>query len=195
MCKWFSRNIWKIGVFLVIAAIFCFSKRVLIDAFEVREQLFYESVLENQEAEKISVTAESATVKPPCRTRDASRTATASIKTPQSVNVSNKKVFLYHLLCIIYICVLGATVAVLFVIFLKDDSGIRYEKLDELCKIREIISETISEKAISKETFESNQEISTDNAKAEKENKNENKTYTYAQPELLKHYMNCITEV
>lgn len=94
--------------------------------------------------------------------------------------------------CIAFIVVYAAAVAVLLVLFAKDDSGIKFAKLDELHEIRDkILSYDIE--SLYSETTDETKTVSrkeTDNSTCTKKT-----TEKSNQSALLNHYMDCLVEI
>ena len=105
----------------------------------------------------------------------------------------NKGFSFYQFITIVYFCILVATIIVLFIIFITDDTCLRFSKLDEmhdvkqkllLGKFKESVDETTEYYDLQ------NQMVKNSRSKIQKrELKKHNDS------ELLKHYMTCITEL
>lgn len=193
-CKWIRRAFWKIAVIVLLGGILWFSKTVLTTAFNDTNRVFYESVNENQSKENYSETKEEPVAKNTCRTTVIQKPANTKIQKPKTSEKKHfSKYFLYHILCIVFIIVLGVTVTVLLLFVLKDDSGIRYEKLDALCSVEDKINTFSGSADKNKTTIEEKNEQNCNGA--EKVTKTTTDTETSNRAALLKHYMNCITEI
>lgn len=93
---------------------------------------------------------------------------------------------------IAFIVVYAVAVAVLLVLFAKDDSGIKFAKLDELHEIRDKILSYDIESLFS-ETTDETKTVShkeTDNSTCTKKT-----TKKIDQSALLNHYMDCLVEI
>lgn len=93
---------------------------------------------------------------------------------------------------IAFIVVYAAAVVVLLVLFAKDDSGIKFAKLDELHEIRDKILSYDIESLFS-ETTDETKTVSrkeTDNSTCTKKT-----TKKIDQSALLNHYMDCLVEI
>jgi len=187
--KWIRRSFWKIAVIVLIGGILWFSKTVLTTAFNDTNRVFYESVKENY-----SETKEEPVAKTTCRTTVIQKPANTKIQKPKTSEKKHfSKYFLYHILCIVFIIVLGVTVTVLLLVVLKDDSGIRYEKLDALCSVEDKINTFSGSADKNKTVIEEKTEQNCNGS--EKVTKTTTDTATSNYAALLKHYMNCITEI
>lgn len=186
MCKWIKRSLGKITVIGVIIVVLLFSKSVLNTAFNAKKQLLYESQPSEKHLERNEAKYQE---KACCLNVMRQPTDTQIPKCHYNNSKSSEKVFLYHVLCIVFIIVLGVTVTVLLAILIKDDSGIRYEKLDELAEIRNNLIESISykETVLEEETIEKN--LTSEQSKTITRNQKSIKA------DLLKHYMSCITDI
>ena len=155
MCK-IVCSCGKIVVIGVIIAILWFSSIVLKKAFDTKDFVFYQyseassvtpsysSTSEGELSVQSKNSCQSATVKKPATTVVNAKIDTSSNR--------NGRVFLYHILCIIYICALATTITTLLVILLKDDSSIRCEKLDMLKEISENALHNLDFEKSNKET-------------------------------------------
>lgn len=205
MCKWINRNFYKIAALALIAVVVLFSKGVISKATEQNEQLFYEDAKNLHSSSEYSDVHEAEV-----KQTSSCRTVEVQAPEPKTAKYSNsseddraKKVFLYHLLCIVYICTLGVVITTLLIIILKDDNGIRYEKLDELHEIRKkFFAGEVNDSANKKETedkFEKTTNMGKDsniNTKITETTKTNTTTeITDQRAELLKHYMNCVVEI
>ena len=192
--KWIRRSFWKIAVFVLIGVILWFSNTVLSTALNATDQIFYESVYESRSAEDNSETKEEPVAKATCRTAEIQNSVNTTIQKPETSEKKHfSKYFLYQILCLVFIIVLGVTVTVLLLVVLKDDSVIRYEKLDALCSVEAKINE-LSDSADKNKT--SSEEKTEQNCNgSEKVTKTTTDTATSNYAALLKHYMNCITEI
>ncbi len=191
MCK-IVCSCGKIVVILVIIAILGFSRIVLKKAFDTKDFVFYQyseassvtpsysSTSEGELSVQSKNSCQSATVKKPATTVVNAKIDTSSNR--------NGRVFLYHILCIIYICALATTITTLLVMLLKDDSAIRYEKLDMLKE---------ASKTFNCQNFNEYEETSTSETNGE--TKDSKKTITTTKKsikkDLIKHYMSCISEI
>lgn len=94
--------------------------------------------------------------------------------------------------CIAFLVVYVSVLAVLLVLFAKDDSGIKFAKLDELHEIRDkILSYDIE--SLYSETTDETKTVSrkeTDNSTCTKKT-----TKKIDQSALLNHYMDCLVEI
>ena len=90
----------------------------------------------------------------------------------------------YDLTHIFLFMIYSVTFVVFIVIFFKDDSGIRYAKLYELNSIKEKI---LSDDFI--DSIDETEEIDSNTPEKSVTNKTSNRTA------LLKHYMDCVTEI
>ncbi|MBR4464751.1 MAG: hypothetical protein IKS40_09075 [Treponema sp.] len=195
MCKWLNRIFWKIVVVVFIAMSLFFAKAVLGNAFATKDQIFYESVEKAQASKDYFEVTEKEVTKTVCRTTTVLQPETKTVKNPNSkTEQNNKRVFLYHLLCIIFIIALGVTITTLLIILMKDDTGLRYEKLDELHSIKDKLlgcddkkygTDTSTEiKELEKRTLDDKSSEKT-SYKSEKNNR----------ADLLKKYMDCVVEI
>ena len=116
---------------------------------------------------------------------EATSDADRSYSLSASLTVS-KSVLWHQVLRISCFCLLTIVIGVLCAILLKDNSGIRYEKLDMLQPLRDSLLKKIDTNEFSKETVETKSQTATEK---------ETLTKVYSTPDLLKHYMNCITEI
>lgn len=195
MCKWVGRSIRKITVIIVIIGVLVFSRSVLRTVFNAKEQLIYESQSSGKCSEEVcgSISVKKAATMqiPKCCSMCAQQPENAPITKCHCNYTGSKKVFLYHVLCIVFIIVLGVTVTVLLMLLIKDDSGIRYEKLDELNSIKDKLLECNTEIAWGK-----NKDV-TKTVANEKNECTETTTTKkiYNRIDLLKHYMSCVTDV
>lgn len=193
-CKWIRRSFWKIAVIVLIGVILWFSNTVLSTALKATDQIFYESVNESQSAEDNSETKEEPVTKTTYRTAEIQNSVNTTIQKPKTSEKKHiSKYFLYHILCIVFIIVLGVTVTVLLLVVVKDDSGIRYEKLDALCSVEDKINKLSGSVDKKKTTIEGKTEQNCNGS--EKVTKTTTDTVTSNYAALLKHYMNCITEI
>ncbi len=194
MLKWINRLLGKIIVIGVIIGVLFFSNSVLNTAFKEKELLLYESQSSGKCSEDVcgsigAKKAEAIQIQNSC-SMCAQQPEIVPITKCHCNNIGSKKVFFYHVLCIVFIIVLGITVMVLLAILIKDDSGIRYEKLDELNSIKDKLLECNSEIAWGK-----NKDV-TKTVANEKDKSTEITTKRiYNRADLLKHYMNCITDI
>ena len=193
MLKWINRLLGKIIVIGVIIGVLFFSNSVLNTAFKEKELLLYESQTSGKCSEDV------------CGSIGAKKAAAMQIpkycsmctQQPENVpiikchcnNIGSKKVFFYHILCIVFVIVLGVTVTVLLMLLIKDDSGIRYEKLDELKKVKEKLIDIIN----CQETI-LEEEIIEKNSMPEKTKTTTRKPKSI-KADLLKHYMSCVTDI
>lgn len=192
--KWINRFLWKLAVIVLLGLILLFSYTVLSTALKATDQIFYESVNESQSAEDNSETKEEPVAKTTYRTTVIQNSVNTTIQKPEtSAKKHISKYFLYHILCIVFIIVLGVTVTVLLLVVVKDDSGIRYEKLDALCSVEDKIIKLSDSVDKNKTAIEEKTEQNCNGA--EKVTKTTTDTATSNYAALLKHYMNCITEI
>ena len=125
-----------------------------------------------------------------------------------------KSINLYQILCMVFIICLTVTLISLITLLIKDDSNIRYEKLDILMDAKEDLLKGLDCDKKDKETKEVQKE-SDENAKKKDESdsneKNENKPETKdnscnkttekttseksIKAGLVKHYMSCVSEI
>lgn len=194
MVKWINRLLGKIIVIGVIIGVLFFSNSVLNTAFKEKELLLYESQSSEKPSEEVcgSISSKKATNMqiPKCCSMCAQQHEIAPITKCHCNNIGSKKVFFYHVLCIVFIIVLGITVMVLLAILLNDDSGIRYEKLDGLNSIKDKLLEYDSKTSWGEDT---NETIIIKNKKDKSTEITTKRIYNRA--DLLKHYMNCITDI
>ena len=199
MCKCVvCRNLSKILVFLLICVILYFSKGVISKAMELNEQVFYADIQNLQSLSEHSKVLEVEIKKTTsCKTEKPQKSETKTVKrSNSSKDEQTKKVFLYHLLCIAYICVLGITITTLLIILLKDDSGIRYEKLDELNEIKEKFFKEDFKNPVDKTEKEVkvvNSNMGTTTSKTKTKTKTTETTDNRVK--LLKHYMSCVADI
>lgn len=188
MFKLINRFLGKITIILVVIGMLWFSRGVLSTALNNSNQMFYEVVPDSQLSDEHSEE----------RNREKNVCSTIVIQKPvikillknyYSTNSNSKKIFLYHILCMVFIIVLGITLAVLLVMLLKDDSCVRFEKLDELARIRENLIEGISYKEVLLE------ENTMENSSKSKTSKKNIKSSKSIKAELVKHYMSCIADI
>ena len=109
----------------------------------------------------------------------------------EKVDINTTKTY-FLVPCIAFIVVYAAAVAVLLVLFAKDDSGIKFAKLDELHEIRDKILSYDIESLFS-ETTDETKTVSrkeTDNSTCTKKT-----TKKIDQSALLNHYMDCLVEI
>lgn len=192
--KWINRFLWKLAVIVLLGLILLFSYTVLSTALKATDQIFYESVNESQSAEDNSETKEEPVAKTTYRTTVIQNSVNTTIQKPETSEKKHiSKYFLYHILCIVFIIVLGVTVTVLLLVVVKDDSGIRYEKLDALCSVEDKIIKLSDSVDKNKTAIEEKTEQNCNGA--EKVTKTTTDTATSNYAALLKHYMNCITEI
>lgn len=192
--KWINRFLWKLAVIVLLGLILLFSYTVLSTALKATDQIFYESVNESQSAEDNSETKEEPVAKTTYRTTVIQNSVNTTIQKPETSEKKHiSKYFLYHILCIVFIIVLGVTVTVLLLVVVKDDSGIRYEKLDALCSVEDKIIKLSDSVDKNKTAIEEKPEQNCNGS--EKVTKTTTDTATSNYATLLKHYMNCITEI
>ena len=160
-----KRNIYKIAVLVIIGCILFFSKSVLSNALDFKEQSFYEAT----EAEQAECNASADEQSEPekavvCKSEDVINPVSKSSENNHSFsNEKHARVFLYHIVVCVYICAVSLIGIVLCAILIKDNSNLRYEKLDKLLKLYE--------------------EISKETENKQKEN------------ELTKHCMSCLMDI
>lgn len=177
--KWGNRSLGKIVVVVLVFFMIVYSIIVLITVFNTKEQLLYESQSSREYSEKV------------CCSIGESQSEHEPVQKCCCNNKGSVKIFLYHVICIVFIIVFGVTVTVLFMLLIKDDSGIRYEKLDELNSIKDKLLECNSEIAWGK-----NKDV-TKTVANEKNECTETTTTKkiYNRIDLLKHYMSCVTDI
>lgn len=194
MLKWINRLLGKIIVIDVIIGVLFFSNSVLNTAFKEKELLLYESQSSGKCSEYVcgsigTKKAEAMQISK-CCSMCAQQPENAPITKCHCNYTGSKKVFLYHVLCIVFIIILGVTVTVLLMLLIKDDSGIRYEKLDELNSIKDKLLECNTEIAWGKNKDVTKTVANEKDGSAEITTKKvDNRT------DLLKHYMSCVTDI
>ena len=102
---------------------------------------------------------------------------------PKEVNVTQTKTQ-YNLPTIFFLTTSAVTLFVLIVFLVKDDSGVRYAKLDELHSIKEkLLADGFPD------SFGENTETESSDRNKTTKSKTSNRTA------LLMHYMDCVTEI
>lgn len=102
---------------------------------------------------------------------------------PKEVNVTQTKTQ-YNLQTIFLLTTYTVTLFSLIIYIIKDDSGVRYAKLDELHSIKEkLLSDDFPD------SFGENTETESSDRKKTTKSKTSNRTA------LLMHYMDCVTEI
>ncbi|MBQ6057033.1 MAG: hypothetical protein IJJ70_08165 [Treponema sp.] len=192
--KWIDRFFGRVAVIVLILVVLMSSKTVLTTALNDFNRVFYESVNESQSTEDNSETKEETVAKATCRTTVIQNSVNTTIQKPETSEKKHiSKYFLYHILCIVFIIVLGVTVTVLLLVVVKDDSGIRYEKLDALCSVEDKINKLSGSVDKKKTSIEEKTEQNCNGSEKLTNTTTDTATSNYAA--LLKHYMNCITEI
>lgn len=103
-----------------------------------------------------------------------------------------KSINLYQILCMVFIICLTVTLISLITLLIRDDSNIRYEKLDMLNEAKEDLVEILSYKEKDTERKEKHNENSVDkNDKASEKTTSEKSI----KAGLVKHYMSCVSEI
>ena len=108
-----------------------------------------------------------------------------------------EKNFVYTVLYISFFVISGFVITIIFVLILKDDTGLRYAKLDELHSIKKKLLYCPNNKKSDSETnIDDNQleffNMDTSTVYGAKE---KIITKTSNRAALLKHYMTCVTEI
>ena len=96
---------------------------------------------------------------------------------------------------LVYIIILVLTDTALIILFIKDDSGLRYAKLDELHSIKDKIDCFENSHDKNNTSVEEKQNLLCNSAACQPVTTKTIRTETSNRTALLKHYMSCIAEV
>lgn len=101
----------------------------------------------------------------------------------------HKQVYSYTYLTLAYFIVFIVTIIVLLVIFVKDDSCLKFAKLDELHEVKEKLI------GCDKEKTTKENEVSGESGKNNEKPETTIITEESNIADLIKHYMTCVTEL
>lgn len=190
MCKWVRRNGNKMLAFIIITCILIFSRTVIKDGFYKSQQLVSDN--QNQSPVDVQDSSVQTSFKIEVSANETMKNVVEVTNDFHPVGSKNQYVIMYHVLLVVYLCVLAVTLIVLFIIVFKDDNGIRYEKLDELKSVKHKLIKNFDSRVCNTDTIKTESNSFCCNNQSSETNITNTRN---GKEELIKHYMTCITEL